>query len=78
MPWQPLVDVDLKILSKIESTVGGISEMDILQNCEFIMNVIIQDFPAEVMLQRPAIVYVSFDGVLNMSLSNPYRVHWYS
>jgi rotatin len=61
MPWQPLVTSDKAVLAAVEEALNNTTDTDlILHTCQFIMNVMMQDFPAEVFLQRPAIVMVNF------------------
>lgn len=59
MPWQPLVTSDKAVLAAVEKALNNIDTAVILHTCQFIMNVMMQDFPAEVFLQRPAIVMVN-------------------
>lgn len=62
MPWQPLVPSDIGVLSAVEETLTNTLETNlILHTCQFITNVMLQDFPAEVFLQRPSIVLVKFN-----------------
>ncbi|XP_046424633.1 rotatin [Neodiprion fabricii] len=59
MPWQPLVTSDRGVLAAIEEALHNVTDTTlILHTCQFITNVMLQDFPAEVFLQRPAIVTV--------------------
>ena len=59
MPWQPLVTSDRGVLAAVEEAVNNSLDTNlILQTCQFITNVMMQDFPAEVFLQRPAIISV--------------------
>lgn len=59
MPWQPLVASDRGVLAAIEEALHNVIDTTlILHTCQFITNVMLQDFPAEVFLQRPAIVTV--------------------
>ncbi|XP_043474662.1 rotatin [Leptopilina heterotoma] len=67
MPWQPLVPSDKGVLSAVEDTLANTLETNlILHTCQFITNVMLQDFPAEVFLQRPSIVLV-LHALLNSS-----------
>ncbi|XP_012272783.1 rotatin isoform X2 [Orussus abietinus] len=59
MPWQPLVTSDRGVLSAVEEALNNVTDTSlIIHTCQFITNVMLQDFPAEVFLQRPAIVLV--------------------
>ncbi|KAK0170662.1 hypothetical protein PV328_008487 [Microctonus aethiopoides] len=59
MPWQPLVSSDRGVLFAIEETLNNSTEATtIVRTCQFITNVMLQDFPAEVFLQRPLIVSI--------------------
>jgi len=60
MPWQPLVTSDKGVLTAVEEALNNTIDINhILHTCQFITNVMMQDFPAEVFLQRPAIVMVN-------------------
>lgn len=58
LPWQGLAETDRQILI---STYEGLRCIDntssILQSCQFLKDVILQDFPAEIFLQRPLLVH---------------------
>nr|XP_031848371.1 rotatin isoform X1 [Nomia melanderi] len=59
LPWQPLVTSDKGVLAAVEEALNNILDTNlILHTCQFITNVMMQDFPAEVFLQRPAIVSI--------------------
>ncbi|KAL0124951.1 hypothetical protein PUN28_006666 [Cardiocondyla obscurior] len=59
MPWQPLVTSDRGVLTAVEEALNSAVDINhILHTCQFITNVMMQDFPAEVFLQRPAIVTI--------------------
>ncbi|XP_053987608.1 rotatin [Hylaeus volcanicus] len=59
MPWQALVTSDRGVLSAVEEALSNSLDTNlILHTCQFITNVMMQDFPAEVFLQRPAIVTI--------------------
>ncbi|XP_076279078.1 rotatin homolog anastral spindle 3 isoform X3 [Lasioglossum baleicum] len=59
MPWQPLVTSDRGVLAAVEEALNNTLDINlILHTCQFITNVMMQDFPAEVFLQRPAIVSI--------------------
>ncbi|XP_071558418.1 rotatin [Temnothorax nylanderi] len=74
MPWQPLVTSDRGVLTAVEEALNNAVDINhILHTCQFITNVMMQDFPAEVFLQRPAIITI-LHGLLksstNMSETN--------
>ncbi|XP_043258441.1 rotatin [Colletes gigas] len=59
MPWQALVTSDKGVLAAVEEALNNNLDTNlILHTCQFITNVMMQDFPAEVFLQRPAIVSI--------------------
>ncbi|XP_015437120.1 PREDICTED: rotatin [Dufourea novaeangliae] len=59
MPWQALVTSDRGVLAAVEEALNNITDTNLLlHTCQFITNVMMQDFPAEVFLQRPAIVLI--------------------
>ncbi|XP_018306110.1 rotatin [Mycetomoellerius zeteki] len=69
MPWQPLVTSDRGVLTAVEEALNNTIDINhILHTCQFITNVMMQDFPAEVFLQRPAIITI-LHGLLNSSTS---------
>ncbi|EZA47060.1 Rotatin [Ooceraea biroi] len=71
MPWQPLVTSDKAVLAAVEEALNNTTDTNlILHTCQFIMNVMMQDFPAEVFLQRPAIVII-LHSLLQSSASVP-------
>ncbi|GAB1865817.1 Rotatin [Camponotus japonicus] len=70
MPWQPLVTSDKGVLTAVEEALNNTIDINhILHTCQFITNVMMQDFPAEVFLQRPAIVMI-LHGFLKSSTSS--------
>ncbi|XP_034182443.2 rotatin homolog anastral spindle 3 isoform X1 [Osmia lignaria lignaria] len=59
LPWQPLVTSDRGVLAAVEEALNNSLDTNlILHTCQFITNVMMQDFPAEVFLQRPAIILI--------------------
>ncbi|XP_043681789.1 rotatin isoform X1 [Vespula pensylvanica] len=69
MPWQPLVTSDKGVLAAVEEALNNTADTNlILHTCQFITNVMLQDFPAEVFLQRPAVVSV-LHGLLDISIN---------
>lgn len=60
LSWQPLVTPDRHVLESIEQSLRNPPQpSSLLHSCEFFTDVMLQDFPAEVFIQRPSIVSVS-------------------
>uniref|UniRef100_A0A8D1CN40 Rotatin N-terminal domain-containing protein n=1 Tax=Sus scrofa TaxID=9823 RepID=A0A8D1CN40_PIG len=55
-PWLPLTTADRHVLSSNESSLRSSNHTLIWNTCELLKDVIMQDFPAEIFLQRPKIV----------------------
>ncbi|XP_013829760.2 PREDICTED: rotatin isoform X2 [Capra hircus] len=55
-PWLPLTAADRHVLSSNESSLRSSNHTVIWNSCELLKDVIMQDFPAEIFLQRPKIV----------------------
>ncbi|XP_042319434.1 rotatin isoform X2 [Sceloporus undulatus] len=55
-PWLSLTTTDRHVLSSSESSLRSKSHRLIWNTCELLQDVIMQDFPAEIFLQRPKIV----------------------
>ncbi|XP_049755865.1 rotatin isoform X1 [Elephas maximus indicus] len=55
-PWLPLTTTDRHVLSSNESSLRSNNHTLIWNTCELLKDVIMQDFPAEIFLQRPKIV----------------------
>ncbi|XP_051019849.1 LOW QUALITY PROTEIN: rotatin [Acomys russatus] len=55
-PWLPLTTTDRHVLSSNESSLRSSNHTLIWNTCELLKAVIMQDFPAEIFLQRPRIV----------------------
>ncbi|KAG8521177.1 Rotatin, partial [Galemys pyrenaicus] len=55
-PWLPLTTTDRHVLSSNESSLRSSSHTLVWSTCELLRAVIMQDFPAEIFLQRPKIV----------------------
>ncbi|CAN9506126.1 unnamed protein product [Ophioblennius macclurei] len=55
-PWLTLTNTDRHILSSNESSLGNTNPNLVRTTCELLCDVIMQDFPAEIFLQRPNIV----------------------
>ncbi|XP_058532859.1 rotatin isoform X1 [Ochotona princeps] len=55
-PWLPLTATDRHVLCSNESSLRSGSHTLIWNTCQLLKDVIMQDFPAEVFLQRPKIV----------------------
>ncbi|KAJ8960103.1 hypothetical protein NQ317_012335 [Molorchus minor] len=59
LPWQPLIEADRHVLQSVENSLKNPPQpSSILHSCEFFINVLLHDFPAEIFLQRPSIVMV--------------------
>lgn len=59
LKWQPLIRSDRHVLESVEQSLRTSVDLSVLlHSCEFFIDVLLQDFPAEVFLQRPAIVTV--------------------
>ncbi|XP_026974540.1 rotatin isoform X5 [Sagmatias obliquidens] len=55
-PWLPLTTADRHVLSSNESSLRSSNHTLVWNTCELLKDVIMQDFPAEIFLQRPKIV----------------------
>ncbi|KAJ3611170.1 hypothetical protein NHX12_021186, partial [Muraenolepis orangiensis] len=55
-PWLPLTTTDRHILSSNESSLRSSNPHLVRTTCQLLRDVIMQDFPAEIFLQRPSIV----------------------
>uniref|UniRef100_A0A3Q3FFD4 Rotatin n=1 Tax=Labrus bergylta TaxID=56723 RepID=A0A3Q3FFD4_9LABR len=55
-PWLTLTNTDRHILSSNESSLKSSNHNLVRTTCELLCDVIMQDFPAEIFLQRPSIV----------------------
>ncbi|XP_044032478.1 rotatin [Siniperca chuatsi] len=55
-PWLTLTNTDRHILSSNESSLRSSNPNFVRTTCELLCDVIMQDFPAEIFLQRPSIV----------------------
>ncbi|XP_033935709.1 rotatin, partial [Pseudochaenichthys georgianus] len=55
-PWLTLTNTDRHILSSNESSLRSSNPALVRTTCELLCDVIMQDFPAEIFLQRPSIV----------------------
>ncbi|KAG8442249.1 hypothetical protein GDO86_011157 [Hymenochirus boettgeri] len=55
-PWLPLTTTDKHVLSTNESSLRSNNHNLIWRSCQLLQDVIMQDFPAEIFLQRPKIV----------------------
>lgn len=57
--WQPLIAPDRHVIQSIEDSLRNPTEPSaLLHSCEFFSDVMLQDFPAEVFVQRPSIIFV--------------------
>ncbi|KAK4876162.1 hypothetical protein RN001_012584 [Aquatica leii] len=62
--WQPLIASDRHVLESVEQALKHPSDPSaLLHSCEFFFDVMLQDFPAEVFLQRPAIILLFLDYI---------------
>ncbi|XP_011308952.1 rotatin [Fopius arisanus] len=58
LPWQPLVSSDRGVLAAVEDALSKDESNLTIHTCQLITNVMLQDFPAEVFLQRPSIISI--------------------
>ncbi|XP_027601862.2 rotatin [Pipra filicauda] len=65
-PWLTLTSTDRHVLSSNESSLRSNNQNLIWSTCELLQDVIMQDFPAEIFLQRPKIVQ-SLLSLLNLA-----------
>ncbi|XP_039292555.1 rotatin [Nilaparvata lugens] len=54
LPWQQLIKSDVNVLSAVESSLSNYDTIE--HSCNFFANVMLQDFPVEVFLQRQGII----------------------
>ena len=59
LPWQELISQDVHIMDSVLESMNNCSKSDDVSCCEFFIDVVLHDFPAEVFLQRPAIIMVT-------------------
>ncbi|XP_030121781.4 rotatin isoform X2 [Taeniopygia guttata] len=71
-PWLTLTSTDRHILSSNESSLRSNNQSLIWSTCELLQDVIMQDFPAEIFLQRPKIVQ-SLLSLLNLAFGGDGR-----
>ncbi|KAM6283410.1 rotatin isoform 2-T2 [Porphyrio hochstetteri] len=71
-PWLTLTSTDRHVLSSNESSLRSNNQSLIWSTCELLQDVIIQDFPAEIFLQRPKIVQ-SLLSLLNLAFGGDGR-----
>lgn len=65
LKWQPLVESDRHVLHSVENSLKNPPEpAALLSSCEFFTNILLHDFPAEIFLQRPAIVLVKYQIII--------------
>ena len=83
-PWLPLSRVDVKVLGSTLSRLQSLDSGCVSNTWTFIDDVLLNDFPPEVFLQRPDIVEVntiplslSHTHTLSLSLSPPPSLHPY-
>ncbi|NXL99601.1 RTTN protein, partial [Tyrannus savana] len=68
-PWLTLTSTDRHVLSSNESSLRSNNQSLIWSTCELLQDVIMQDFPAEIFLQRPKILLVLMVLLLQSLLS---------
>ncbi|NWQ69654.1 RTTN protein, partial [Neopipo cinnamomea] len=70
-PWLTLTSTDRHVLSSNESSLRSNNQSLIWSTCELLQDVIMQDFPAEIFLQRPKIVqarnHINLLSLLNLA-----------
>ena len=57
-PWVALTPTDKHVLSSTDTSLRSRDAALVVSACEFLSDVVFEDFPAEVFLQRPSIVKV--------------------
>ncbi|XP_071502722.1 rotatin-like [Diadema antillarum] len=55
-PWLPLTATDVHVLRSTNNSLCSPQSHVVLTSCDFITDVVLHDFPAEIFLQRPAII----------------------
>lgn len=61
MPWQVLAETDKNVLTSFKNSFDDSTDIATkIESCRFITNILLQDFPAEVFLQRPTTVNVNY------------------
>ncbi|KAM4792826.1 rotatin isoform 2-T2 [Cyanocitta cristata] len=71
-PWLTLTSTDRHVLSSNESSLRSNNQSLIWSTCELLQDVIMQDFPPEIFLQRPKIVQ-SLLSLLNLAFGGDGR-----
>ncbi|XP_037236561.1 rotatin isoform X2 [Falco rusticolus] len=71
-PWLTLTSTDRHVLSSNESSLRSNNQSLIWSTCELLQDVIMQDFPAEIFLQRPKIIQ-SLLSLLNLAFGGDGR-----
>ncbi|XP_066146267.1 rotatin isoform X2 [Euwallacea fornicatus] len=62
LKWQLLIETDRNVLQSVENSLKNPDSSSMLfHSCEFFINVLLHDFPAEVFIQRPGIVIVLYE-----------------
>ncbi|NXN22206.1 RTTN protein, partial [Nycticryphes semicollaris] len=76
-PWLTLTSTDKHVLSSNESSLRSNNQSLIWSTCELLQDVIMQDFPAEIFLQRPKIVqariHINLLSLLNLAFGGDGR-----
>ncbi|RUS86968.1 hypothetical protein EGW08_005293, partial [Elysia chlorotica] len=67
-PWLPLTQTDQQVIASTNSSLQSKDHSMLIGSCEFLADVVFQDFPAEIFLQRPEILKSLLSLV---SLPNP-------
>ncbi|XP_041454793.1 rotatin-like isoform X2 [Lytechinus variegatus] len=55
-PWLPLTATDVHVLSSTNNSLCSSDVQVVITSCDFINDVVLHDFPAEIFLQRPNII----------------------
>ncbi|CAG5115958.1 unnamed protein product, partial [Candidula unifasciata] len=55
-PWMPLTHTDQHVIASTNSSLQTRNPGNLVEACEFLADVVFQDFPAEIFLQRPEIL----------------------
>ncbi|BFZ19694.1 hypothetical protein BsWGS_22732 [Bradybaena similaris] len=55
-PWLPLTHTDQHVIASTNSTLQTRDPGNLIEACQFLADVVFQDFPAEIFLQRPEIL----------------------
>ncbi|XP_030750028.1 rotatin [Sitophilus oryzae] len=62
LTWHSLIETDNNVLQSVGNSLKNIHEITkIYQSCEFFINVLLHDFPAEIFIQRPEIILIFYE-----------------